>query len=513
MKLLQLVFVLVCGTPGVVFGEGTFGKAIDVERNDDDEIDVERNDDDKATRELRQEGQIFQPTASFAPEVAGPVPISFPPTGKVRIRVKSTDRYLHDHTSELFVTDRLISTRYQPPLTSTKIQFQFYPQLGGTYKIRTVGSGRYWREDPVDELISTRVDLDDDYAKFYVEEYCDGTVRFKVKATGEYLHVNEGGDRLCSTRWQPGAADKDTRFIIEYVNLADYLPTDWAAPAMEIESKWRISPGTYNAIVSDLPDGDTYTIDGVTYDLNVRWDGISRKYVDYYYDNDDEVLSSAGHSYRVRTRSTSSPLAASNDVADLQAATWADDWQKVQYKSTAERIDAIWFRDEYGDCRVFGGSPACGMTLATILDGSASHAANAAVLAEHPSYDFSTFGVTSIVKDYRYRVEFLDPTSGDEVFELSLDRVFTKTADDGFTSTKSSYEAEVEIVQDTVGLAELEMLAAIVKQFENTYPLYAATVSKGGVYVDNALIPGSPSTCKKVPLTLAVAEKVKFELP
>mmetsp|Transcript_25566 Transcript_25566/g.52318 ORF Transcript_25566/g.52318 Transcript_25566/m.52318 type:complete len:469 (-) Transcript_25566:133-1539(-) len=449
------------------------------------------------------------------------------PTGKVRIRVADGGRFLHENSpfvakkneeqsvgrsaDILASNDRLISTRFQPGASSTKTQFQFYPQVDGSYRIRTVGSGRYWHEDGGaggDKLVSTRTQPMNDYTKFFVEEYCDGSVRFRSKATGWYLHVDEGGDDLCSTRLQPGAADKKTRFFLEYVSLAEYLPANWAA--MEIEAKWRIGQSTFGALVADLPDGGTLVAGGASYDLNVRWGGIARKYEDDYYDNAAGALAAAGHSYRVRSRYTSSPTASDNQLATLQAASWAFDWRKVQYKSTAVRIGATWFREETGACKIAGGTPVCTVTdLPSILAGNVLHEANAAVVADHAGFDFTTMAIATQVEDYRYRVELL--VGGVEVFEVSLDRVATRTADDGFTSVKWSYEAELEIIKPSYGYADVEELMALVSYFEGAYPLFASKTSKGGTYVDDALIPGNSASCLRVPLTWAEVEK-RYEL-
>ena len=453
-------------------------------------------------------------------------PVSYPPSGKVRIKVVDTGRYLYENTitlapvsktreraadaTQILVSDRLLSTRGAPSVTNTKSHFTFTLQTDGSYKITTVGTNYEWHTDGGvlgDDLVSTRTQPNDDFTRYYIEEYCDGSVRFKVKGNNKYLHSHENGDKLLSTRYTAPASDKKTRFILEYVSLAEYIPSNWAS--QEIEAKWSISMGTYNALLSAFTG--SYSSPTNTYALNVRWNGISRKYVDQYYDNAvvNGDLAASGHSFRVRTRATSDPLAGDNSHSTLQAANWDFDWQKVQYKSTAVRIDALWLREEVGNCRVLGGSPAetCAVTdLNAILGGDIGHPANVLLQSDHPSFSYVNFQEVTQVVDYRYRVEFL--LGGVEVFELSLDRVETKHASDGFTSTSYTYEAELEIIKPGYTLADIEELMAIVRQMEDNFNLPHSKVSKGGIYVDNVLIPGNSGSCLAVPPSILV--EIKF---
>lgn len=88
------------------------------------------------------------------------------------------------------------------------------PKLDGTYRVVTVGSGRYWHEDgSQDKLVSTRYQSADDFTRFVLEAQKDGTYAIKVKNSKRHLHVDHGGDKLLSTRYQP--ADEFTRFNLE----------------------------------------------------------------------------------------------------------------------------------------------------------------------------------------------------------------------------------------------------------------------------------------------------------
>ena len=81
------------------------------------------------------------------------------------------------------------------------------------------------------------------------------------------------------------------------------LPSDWQS--MEVEAKWTTTTETFERIVCELSGqcGNRTTMFG--YDLSVRWGGIPRKFVDYYYDTEGADLAIANHALRHRTRYTS----------------------------------------------------------------------------------------------------------------------------------------------------------------------------------------------------------------
>ena len=68
------------------------------------------------------------------------------------------------------------------------------------------------------------------------------------------------------------------------------------------------------ALVKGHPDNGAK----LGYDLNVRWGGISRQFIDFYYDSPAHTLAKSLHSIRHRTRSTSDPRAPSNEFAELE---------------------------------------------------------------------------------------------------------------------------------------------------------------------------------------------------
>lgn len=85
-------------------------------------------------------------------------------------------------------------------------------------------------------------------------------------------------------------------------STATGYPEGWES--MEVEAKWTTTVGTFERIIGEMSEcGNRTTMFG--YDLGVRWGGIPRKFVDYYYDTDRGVLTGSSHALRHRTRYTS----------------------------------------------------------------------------------------------------------------------------------------------------------------------------------------------------------------
>ena len=209
------------------------------------------------------------------------------------------------------------------------------------------------------------------------------------------------------------------------------------------------------------------------------------------------TLAKSLHSIRHRTRSTSDPRAPSNEFAELEKANWDEDWQRIQYKSTPTRIGAVWFRAETGDCRISdsGGNNLCpdahqnGYTAENVLKGNyPNHPAIATLRADHTGFDPKTLARSLKVLDYRYRIEL--QKSNLAVFEMSLDQVRTTTLADGMT--KTTYEAELEIVKDNFDEEDVEELFRLVKELEKKYNSKPSTKTKGGIEVPEASSPSHP---------------------
>jgi len=249
--------------------------------------------------------------------------------------------------------------------------------------------------------------------------------------------------------------------------ISDLLPPGWQN--MEIEAKWGANSAIYNSIVSDLYDGRSFE----GYILNVRWSEISRKYIDYYYDDNASTLMNNLNSLRHRTRYRSN--APNNDLNTLINATWTENWQKVQYKSDPFRYGATWFREETGNCKISDNECNCNDLNSIMWDNCVpSHPAIERAFQDNPSFNESNNGPRFTVVDYRYRIELLK--GGVPYYEVSLDRIV-----DGATV---EYEVELELVKSSKSLSDMDELFRLVGVFESTYSSLSPSIqSKGGISV------------------------------
>lgn len=266
--------------------------------------------------------------------------------------------------------------------------------------------------------------------------------------------------------------------------MATEFPSGWAT--MEIEAKWDTTEPTFNSIITAFPDGGSK----YGYDLNVRWGGVPRRYTDVYYDNPASDLFNALHMIRHRQRhETGGVIAITDTFADLDSAGWPTlNWEKVQYKSTPTRLAAVWFRTEQGDAQ---------LTPTQVTDTLAGNAPTPPytatdnpvdlLLGDHPGFDFSALIEVLGVVQYRYRVEFLDPVSGDALYELSLDKIVTTPS--GSPSIES-YSVELEALKSGSHVeSSIDQLLALMLILEEEFGLTRATQSKGGVEVADTAEP------------------------
>jgi hypothetical protein len=82
------------------------------------------------------------------------------------------------------------------------------------------------------------------------------------------------------------------------VNAWGEIPIDWQA--MEVEAKWSTSASEIKKIKKIFKDGSQK----YGYNINVRWGGQERKFVDVYYDNSIGMLSDELHVLRSRVEVT-----------------------------------------------------------------------------------------------------------------------------------------------------------------------------------------------------------------
>ena len=163
---------------------------------------------------------------------------------------------------------------------------------------------------------------------------------------------------------------------VSLARVPEAWPDGWENMAedripIEIEAKWETTDpsvpicngsgvpnpnATINKIIAAFPDGRTYTSPGgTTYFLNVRWkngsEGISRKFVDLYYDNNERELSNGLHLLRHRKRFAQRRPRPANNCPEFfnSGSGLRFDWERVQYKSTPFRFTPVWFRPESGN--------------------------------------------------------------------------------------------------------------------------------------------------------------------
>ncbi len=255
------------------------------------------------------------------------------------------------------------------------------------------------------------------------------------------------------------------------------FPPGWEE--MEVEAKWSASRNAFERIITDMPDGGNI----FGYQLAVRWRGIPRKFVDFYYDSELGSLAKASHSLRHRTRSTSSPRASSRGFSILLNSAWDKDWERIQYKSTPIRQGAVWFRREVGDCKIWDkDSEDLCIDLPTsdamqiIVDPTISHEAVTFMQSNHPDLDRSQLKPYLVVTDFRYRVEF--KLSGDAVLEASLDHLIAENLVTG--GIVREYEVELEVIAESPTEENLAELFRVAKLMQERYNLSPSAVSKGG---------------------------------
>ncbi len=269
----------------------------------------------------------------------------------------------------------------------------------------------------------------------------------------------------------------------------DQMPAEWAD--MEIESKWEGTKEQYDALAAALTNGAKK----FGYDMEVRWDGIPRRFVDIYFDTEDQQLVNSGHALRYRTQ-YSTDAKRGDDLVGLYAAkNYSANWTRLQYKSTPERVGEVWFRQEKGDCRVWlpendNADDKCkikekdifkdnNFSALNLSKEAKKHDAITRLLSDHPKINLKGLKAFSAVEDFRYRVVFKEKDV--VVFEMSMDRLrTTKLANH---EVSDSYEIEFEILKEGYGTRELHMLFELSKKLRKEFNLSPSENSKGGNFI------------------------------
>lgn len=241
---------------------------------------------------------------------------------------------------------------------------------------------------------------------------------------------------------------------------------------VEIESKWMMDESTYQNIISSFIDGSTK----YGYEVNVRWGGIPKKYVDVYYDNNSRILKNASHSIRHRQRYKASSYLPSNPTnAQLDAASWRLDWNRVQYKSTPSIISPVWFRDE-----VTTNVSNSAQAQAIVYGNNSTSTSYIRLVKDHPQFSFTTMKPRAYVYDYRYRIEL--KKNGVDLYEISLDRVKVRYLVDSTSNTwKTVYftECELENLKINPTPSDITTMYYLSQQFENEFNLIPSASAKG----------------------------------
>ena len=294
----------------------------------------------------------------------------------------------------------------------------------------------------------------------------------------------------------PCSENEDERYVL---SQWPQTPTSWRD--MEIEAKWDIDRTTYLAMIEHLKTTTAYG-----YTLNIRWRGLPRVFVDNYYDKPDHELRTAMHNLRHRRRyqhkqrewdwqaGESSLFNGFNQHPEQ----WTEQWQRIQYKTTPSRVDAVWFRHEIGDCRVYDedGDDLCAgfeenstELYKKALSGEISHEAMNAVKLDHGEYAFTEGHQVIQVVDFRYRVEFLQGET--VIYEMSLDHLQSTNRETG--EVKESFEAELEIVKAKDERTEEDVLGLfrLAEKVAWHFNLKPSTHTKGNVEVPDTLQPAA----------------------
>lgn len=278
-----------------------------------------------------------------------------------------------------------------------------------------------------------------------------------------------------------------TFFLLMHSAWSNFLPKNWKK--MEVESKWSIDRSQYLKLIEDFSDGANFE----NYDLKVRWGGNTAKFVDDYYDFENDELTRVGHALRHRTRYSLEDSNPSFEWESLQNSDWDKDWERIQYKSTPYREGAIWFRFESGDCLIWSEKGTSKKKRCRkkkrkgdyrdYLYGDKKHDAIEALFSDHGNKNLEELVQVMRVTDYRYRVEFYE--SGDLKFELSLDQLQQK--DYRTDEVTFYYEAELEILENKLDEDTLNKLRSMVYKIQNRYFLEPSTHSKSGIFVEEVL--------------------------
>lgn len=236
---------------------------------------------------------------------------------------------------------------------------------------------------------------------------------------------------------------------------------------MEIESKWSATEDQYRGMLGEFKQGNQF----MGHEINIRWDGMPKVFIDVYYDTPDGALAKKGQILRFRKRVTL-PLAKNlpkgylpknyqfkgkgKDIQKLVGSTarglWIPEWGRVQFKEAPELRGAVWFRNEVGDTIIWDNpkydpkiNDNSSEVAENIIKGRTKHEAIDQLLLHHDRAVLAQLQPVSQVTDIRYRVEFLEGKR--PAYEVSIDRLETAHLSGPKKGTyEVGFEGELEIL-------------------------------------------------------------------
>jgi hypothetical protein len=171
----------------------------------------------------------------------------------------------------------------------------------------------------------------------------------------------------------------------------------------------------------------------------------------------------------------------------------------VQYKRSPTIREAVWFREEVGDEKLSRREVRDALSGVSVSDFADGDNPIDTLSEDHP--DVKWFGesggleVSHIVRDLRYRIEFISIAEGRPILEFSLDHLITDSVVDNEESPAEvwSYEVELEVLSDEE--ADVKLLFEWARWFEACQSLMVrSTTSKGLEFLSQSPTPAAAAS-------------------
>lgn len=129
------------------------------------------------------------------------------------------------------------------------------PLPEGEYRLRVKATGRWLHADDLgDKVISTRHQPKDDYTVFRLELVAKDTYRIRVKASGRYVRADEDRDQLLSTRVQRNDAQAHFRFVPLNDRVGGYRVV-----IVQGGRRWHVDGGNDRLVSTRYQPDDAFT--------------------------------------------------------------------------------------------------------------------------------------------------------------------------------------------------------------------------------------------------------------